>query len=785
MNRPIVVAAAVLGVGTVAQCLVGLFGIPGYEAAQIQAFYFALVAGPLAIALTNRRAKDGVALPVPAQFGSSLTAALTLLAIATAMLLVSGFVRRACEIPTNLLWTLWLPAVSTILAVAWATFLRTLLGSTRWTYAAYAILVAGNVFHELWIVWSRPVVFAYNALLGYFPGPVYDDVVSVTTPLIASRGFALSLAVVLVAAASLWQRWRDPSRGAAHPLTMPAAALASVVCVALAIGAEDIGTEASRARIQHELGGKVVGPHVTMYYPEDLTDAEVRRQLIDLEFRFEQQSKFLGIADAPRVTAYYYRDADEKKRLMGAGDTQMADCSNREMHMNIEIPPPHEVLKHEIIHVLAGPWGIESLGFSRVVGMTEGLAVAAEVWRDDYTIPQWAAAMKRVGRLPSIAKIAGPLGFWRLSGSRSYLAWGGFVTWLVENFGMEKVKQVYGDGDFEAAFGATLPALARQWETYLDTVPTPDDLLRTAAYKFFRPSLFEGRCARVVGRLRAEGFEAAAKGRYRRATEDFAKAYDYSGGDPRYLRYQMSTLVASREYDEAWQIAQQVLDAEGADLITSPPPGQLATGDLYAATQALDTQADIAWLRGDDAKARALYTIIRDRGVSDGLRRKAAIIVAAIDDPRVIEPRVRSLALDLAGYLRPIWVDPDARRLDQLYLAGAADDLPDNPIPDYIIGRELEDRGAYDLATTYLRRALYMDDGGRGLPDPAVATAAWFSLGQSLYNSGAYAKAELHFRAPAPVLLSVGHRQLAAEWAERAAFARNFEMPSMPRETAE
>ena len=52
------------------------------------------------------------------------------------------------------------------------------------------------------------------------------------------------------------------------------------------------------------------------------------------EFRFQQVSTFFGAPPPGKVTVWWYRDAAEKQRLVGAEHTQFAKPWRREVHVN-------------------------------------------------------------------------------------------------------------------------------------------------------------------------------------------------------------------------------------------------------------------------------------------------------------------------------------------------------------------------------------------------------------------------------------------------------------------
>ncbi len=759
LRRPLLIWCDAGIVFTILHCLVSLLGIPGYEAAQAQTLFFALASGFLTITIFNRRSSEATDLLTSASW--SAFALLGMLAVNTAIICVSGFFRGTCQWADGLLWFALLPLPTIILGVASGSLAAASFRKRRTAYIAYLLFASFMLIWELLVIWKLPVTFAYNMLLGYFPGPVYDRAVRVSVALAASRFEALSLSTVFFCLAALIARFRF-YRGYLHKRPAVSYTMALILsllafAVAAAYG-QALGTAVTREFIHKELGGELVGKNVVLRYPEDLTKDKTRLLLLDAEFRFHQQSRFLGLKNPPPVSAYFYRNADEKKALMGAAGTQYADCSNREMHMNIQ-RPPHSVLKHEIVHVLAAPWGIKGLGFSLILGITEGLAVASEGWRGDYPIPLWAAAMKKIGRLPKMSKNSGATGFWKISGSRSYLAWGGFTTWLIDNYSMDAIRIIYQTGDWQKAFGASVEELEIKWRKHLDAMPVPERLMRIATGKFFRKSLFEARCARTVGTISEDAWIAYDKGHDKKATRLFEKAWLFSGQNPRHGRSLMKACYASRQYERAWEIADEIVKREGK-ATPDLKARKKRVGDQRALVRAMATQARIAWIRGDNAQAHELFAAVRAADVYSSLNREAAVSMMALNDPTIEE------------YLRKYFVDPDAGGTGDYQLLNAIDAQPENGALHYLLGRKLRARRQYADAARELDLALNL-----GMDDSELTVEAWRQLGINHFEARWYREAIKVFQNRRPTILSQGKRMEADEWIERATFAQSYALP--------
>src|SRR5262249_61302671 len=109
--------------------------------------------------------------------------------------------------------------------------LGVLCGPRRFVGAAVAQLpIAGVVIAALWRFYSEPPVFSYNAILGYFPGNLYDENIRLAWALLWSRledvGWAVAL-VALVASRLDVPRYRVIWRG--RPVGRQLGALAIAV----------------------------------------------------------------------------------------------------------------------------------------------------------------------------------------------------------------------------------------------------------------------------------------------------------------------------------------------------------------------------------------------------------------------------------------------------------------------------------------------------------------------------------------------------------------------------
>ena len=128
--------------------------------------------------------------------------------------------------------------------------------------------------------------------------------------------------------------------------------------------------------------------------------SSLARLAADCEYGVEHAERGLGVEHPRPIHAFFYRNAAEKERLMGAGNTYIAKPWLDEVHLQLA-DWPHPVLGHELVHVVAanasrGPFRVSGTygGWLPNPGFIEGVAVAI-AWdrRDGLSPDEWSAGL--------------------------------------------------------------------------------------------------------------------------------------------------------------------------------------------------------------------------------------------------------------------------------------------------------------------------------------------------------------------------------------------------------
>ncbi len=622
--------------------------------------------------------------------------------------------------------------------------------SPRWARLLFVLWSLATYVWALWNVVREPPIFAYNAFIGFFPGPVYDRLIPISERLVLARGIVVLQALLFVlVAALLWDGHRLRLRALFFPWngirgTNGALALVLVVILGLVWGhASELGLRVDRATIHRELGGFMRTEHCDIYYDvgayPPARAAELAREH---EFHYQELHDFFGFEPAARVGSYVYASPEQKKRLMGAAGTNFEDALNDEFHINAATYP-HPVLRHEMAHIFAAHfsswWPICPL-----IGVHEGIAVAAE-WRGEsarlgLTPDEACVGMDSLGVLPDLRRAMSALGFWSQSSRRVYTAAGSFVHYLVERHGMPTFRALWTQRDFTAVYGRDLDALLADWRRErLDSIVLTAAQLRRAEQLFRPPAIFAVPCAHEQARLRVEAARALGRWSLDEADSLYGALVEISDGDVQYRLWRAEVHMRAGRFTTARQALVELLDAP----------------DLHGSLRgrALDRLGDAEWNAGAREEAERAYAEALAWTATRQQSRAVHVARAAMADS-VLEPLLRE-------YLSEIVPNEAGLAL----LARALGERPDAALPRYLMGRRLYFAERFDEAVEFLGEL----PAAPSLPEDArlasLELLAWAELRRGVPGAARRAAA-----ASAAFRLDAAERLLFADIAARASW---------------
>jgi hypothetical protein len=223
-------------------------------------------------------------------------------------------------------------------------------------------------------------------------------------------------------------------------------------------------TELDRRMLAELVATRVAGPLVVHLRPDDFTseqlDEDVAANLAD----FEELQRKLAMEYAGRVHVFLYRDGEDMLATTGTDSDIAFSTGTASVHQVRDFRGVHE-----LTHLFALQFPATEDGGGPDLFVTEGLATAMAGSDQDVPVHAWAATYLRTGRLPALAALRCGFPDGAPSGVHPYHVAGSFLLYLVERFGIERVKAFYVDSA-EAGMVLGVPAarLERDWRAMLD-----------------------------------------------------------------------------------------------------------------------------------------------------------------------------------------------------------------------------------------------------------------------------------------------------------------------------
>ena len=633
--------------------------------------------------------------------------------IALLLGLFHGLLGGLCDLWGGLAGFLLGPGIGALLGGVWGAVAGEIARSRRHRRLVAVLLAvlgpATGVAISVGRFYRSPMIFAFDPFVGYFSGTLYDTVVDAGPALWSYRAGSVAFASAVLCTASVLRR-SGPSlrlevaRDRSFWARAAFALLLFGACVAeLALGAR-LGHWSTSATIAAELGGQRHGARCDVVFPSSLRDDEAALLVKDCDDQVAQVEKTLGTRGPSRITAFFFHDAAEKRRLMGAADTYIAKPWREEVYLQMA-SYPHPVLGHELAHVIAGSFGrgpfriAGSLdGLFPNPGLIEGVAVAASPDEDELTDLEWAAAMKKRDALPPMERIFSA-GFLGESAAKSYTLAGAFIRWMADQKGWQSVRAWYsGSASVESIFGEDWSAIDAAFRASLDSIALPPAAEAYVASKFQRPSVFGRKCPHEVDALRHEADGCRDAHQIARARELYDEALSRDPHEP------------------GTRLARAVMELRSGDARRGRAEVEAISRDehepLSVRHKAKDALADQDMLDGKLDRAAEEYQALAAETPDEDAARTLEVKAIAARDP---DARAAVTALLIGSETRPSDPALAAGLIGEwegkTLAAPAAEHGSSSVLASYLLGKNVVSRGYYAEAAPRFDRVLAAPQG--------------------------------------------------------------------------
>ncbi len=722
-SKSVVFSFVIVVVISIVLAFFPLIGALGFEYSTINAillsFLTVFVSASL-ISSTENKNRNNTS--ISDTLGSIYILNLLFLICAYIIGLISSLVKGDCFIKEGSIFFLLIPTVS----VFFSSTLGMLVGyffKRKGIFLGLFIILFITVY-AFWELYHGVSIFVYNPIFGFFPGPLYDEAIPITNTLIVSRLWIALWGILLLITLRISYGLRQSTVGVWDVLIFIAVGISIVV---ISINEPKIGISYTRDYItENILSASVETDNFIIYYAPGTKEAE-NIELIanDHEWRYKQLEEYLDLDSPQKIKSYIYPDIETRKKVIGAGETTIANPLHAEIHL-IYDTFPHPILKHELVHVMSAEFGNNLVKISPKIGLLEGIAVAAD-WRGQkFTPHQWSKVMHEMEIAPEIDDIVG-FGFWYAPSEISYTLMGSFSRYLIDTYGIENYKQAYKTGDF-SIYEKSLEELSNEWKEYLITIDVPPETKTIAEAKFSRPSIFGATCPRKIAQIKMEAYEHFNDDNYYRAKERFSDALKLNNTDPSLIRW----LSYSHYYDGNYKRAKQVA-------------GTSASSSKVEKTLLENIKGNSQWQTGNSLEALRIFENMHNDHLPDYLNRELEIKISAISEGGLVEENVKQFfgtrnELLQLGHLQKI-----------------ISEKPSYAPAYYLKGRLLFNEGEYEKAVPNLVEANLL-----GLQNDILRNENLRIIGISQFAQGNYDQAIVTFN----YLLFLEENEAAKTYAE-------------------
>jgi tetratricopeptide (TPR) repeat protein len=688
---------------------VPLFNYLGYEFSALIALFWSLVAGLLTISLWNK--SSGATLPQAIPFlGRSMTLSLAPLLVPFVVITLNAFLVKNCSFIQGAILFLLIVIPAVLFANAFSFLI--VVSLRRWKKTIFVLSWLLILSQIAYVTFTRPQIFAFNPILGYFAGLTYDETLEVVNRLVLYRIGTLAFSAFLVLEAIIIRKRRigDAVEAPAGTSISQYVSIALLVVAGLLyVFSDRLGLSSSESSIEGTLGGRTETEHFVISYPDSSLKGLRLQQVAQLhEFYYDQLVRALRVRPAKKIHTFLYASSDQKGKLIGAAGTNFAKPWLWQLHINLG--DVDGSLKHELVHVLAAEFGFPLLRVGVNSGLIEGLAVAIERVEYEEPINRLAGMAFAIGNTPDVSSLFSLSGFMKAPAGVSYTLAGSFCRFLIDRYGMRRFKLLYRTGEFEILYGRPLPALLQEWRRTMTAFRFGEADLAKAEYLFKRRSIFGKECARVIANLNKETRGLLAQRKFLEALASADRSLGHTvSADAVYQK--SAALLRLGMFPEAIAFTERQLrdSVAGPSFLTL----KLSLGDALWGVDSLES-------------AMKMYSDLLRSHLSSGWDETLALRLEVLLNP--------DLARELKLYF--LASSEDSTRVQGL--EKLAVQHPKEPILKYLLAREKILKEQYEDAVQLL-------DGMPPWRTPILELARQRRLGQLSFAIGKYEKAKIYY----------------------------------------
>lgn len=389
----------------------------------------------------------------------------------------------------------------------------------RFNVLFFVIMYLGILSIIIFEIYFNPQVYIYNAIIGFFPGTVYDEGIAVSGKLILYRFFnILYFGSVLIYAIKILtkKQKRNKLYFTYYLLLFP---------VLFYFFSPDLGYSTTENSLAKDLNKSIETNHFVIHFDKRTPNEKINLIVLNHEYYYQELTKYFNCKPNEKINSFVFYNDDQKGLLFGSRNADVAKPWLNQIYISLDTW--NNTLKHELAHCFSAEFGT---GFLKLASgwnpaLIEGIAEAADGYFDENELHYIAALAYNSGYKIDIDYLFTKLGFFNQASTMSYVFAGSFVQYLIERYGIENFKKYYANGDFTYTYKYEFSNVVKSYYTFLSNTNS-DFSIDQANYYFGRKSIFQKVCPRAVSELLDAGWEQFNNYNYKGASTAFPKVLE-------------------------------------------------------------------------------------------------------------------------------------------------------------------------------------------------------------------------------------------------------------------
>lgn len=374
-------------------------------------------------------------------------------------------------------------------------------------------------------IYFNPQVYFYNPIVGFFPGNIYDEGLTVSASLVLYRLFNIFyFGSIIISFLFFAAKYSAVKR-------ILVLSIIAIVSAGFSYLSPLISFRTTETSLSNELKYELNTKHFVIKYSSKLNPSDIKLLAVRHELYFEELKNFYNYTPETKIKSFIFSKPDQKKKLFGAGNADVAKPWLMQIYLTYD--NYSNTLKHEIAHCFTAEFGstIFKIADNFNTALIEGAAVAADPYYDEYPVDYMAALAYQNGYKINLGSLFESFNFFFQPSSLSYIFAGSFSKYLIDNYGIAKFKMLYSNIDFQSVYNKDFTSLINGYYEYLSKFKVSKKK-PMADFYFGRKPIFSKVCPRYISDRLTKAWNLFQEKKYLESSglfsEVIAKSENYS-----------------------------------------------------------------------------------------------------------------------------------------------------------------------------------------------------------------------------------------------------------------